>query len=75
MSTNAYLHTSILYGQWEGWDGRPLDQPPLFYNGLTKSAANLLSRLSDEVLHIAEVIEKEGADMSQVCLGFVNNKY
>ena len=23
MSTNAYLHTSIMYGQWEGWDGKP----------------------------------------------------
>ena len=67
MSTNAYLHTSILYGQWEGWDGNPLDQPPLFYNGLTESAANLLSSVSDEVVKIAKAIElKTGAEMSHV---------
>ena len=67
MSTNAYLHTSILYGQWEGWDGKPLDEPPLFYNGLTESAANLLSSVSDEVVKTAKVVEeKSGADMSNV---------
>ena len=67
MSTNAYLHTSILYGQWEGWDGNPLDQPPLFYNGLTEAAANLLSSVSDEVVMIARVVgEKSEADMSNV---------
>ena len=67
MSVNAYLNTSIVYGQWEGWDGIPLDQPPLFYNGLTESAANLLSSLSDEVVNIAKDIEfKTGADMSLV---------
>ncbi|KAL9952968.1 hypothetical protein ACROYT_G040301 [Oculina patagonica] len=52
MSTNAYLHPSILYGQWEGWDGKPLDEPPLFYQGLTDSAANLLSSVSDEIVNI-----------------------
>ena len=68
MSTNAYLHTSILYGQWEKWNGNSFDEPPLFYNGLTESAANLLSSVSEEVLYIAEVIKKEGADLSQVGL-------
>ncbi|KAJ7384041.1 hypothetical protein OS493_024055 [Desmophyllum pertusum] len=67
MSTNAYLHTSILYGQWEGWDGKPLDKPPLFYNGLTESAANVLSSVSDEILNIAKGLEvNTGADMSKV---------
>ena len=67
MSVNAYLNTSIVYCQWEGWDGIPLDQPPLFYNGLTESAANLLSSVSDEVVNIAKDIElKTGADMSGV---------
>ena len=67
MSVNAYLNTSIVYCQWEGWDGIPLDQPPLFYNGLTESAANLLSSVSGEVVKIAKVIElKTGADMSGV---------
>ena len=67
MSVDAYLNPSIVYGQWEGWDGIPLDQPPLFYNGLTESAANLLSSVSDEVVNIAKDIElKTGAHMSGV---------
>ena len=67
MCTDAYLHPSILYGQWEGWDGKPLDQPPLFYNGLTEAAANLLSSVSDEVVKTAKVVEeKSGTDMSNV---------
>ena len=67
MSVNAYLHTSITYGQWEGWDGTPLDQPPLFYNGLTESAANLLSSICDEIVNTAKLIEQQSsADMSRV---------
>ena len=67
MSVNAYLNTSIVYGQWVGWDGIPLNKPPPFYSGMTESAANLLSSLSDEVVNIAKDIEfKTGADMSLV---------
>ena len=67
MSVNAYLHPSLMYGQWEGWDGNPLDEPPLFYCGLTASAANLLSSVSDEIVKIGSAVErKTGADMSKV---------
>ena len=76
MSVNAYLNPTIVYCQWEGWDGIPLDQPPLFYNGLTESAANLLSSVSDEVVNIAKVIElKTGADMSGVRVFNLYEKY
>ena len=69
MSVNAYLHTSILYGQWEGWDGNPVDEAPLFYYGVSKPAADLISSVSDEVLNIAKAVEeKSGADMSGVSL-------
>lgn len=66
MSANAYLHTSIMYGQWEGWDGKAFDQPPFFYSGLTEAAAELLSGMSDEVVKTAKVItENSGTDMSE----------
>ena len=66
MSVNAYLHTSILYGQWKGWDGEPLNQPPLFHHGITESTANLLSSISDEIVKIAKHLELQtGADMSK----------
>ena len=60
MSTNAYLHAPVLYGQWEECDGCPLDRLPLFYNGLTESAANL------PVLQIEEIIETKGADYKYI---------
>ena len=67
MSVNAYLHTSIVYGQWEGWDGNPVDEAPLFYHGVSESTAKLTSTVSDEVIDIARAIEKKtGADMSGV---------
>ena len=76
MSVNAYLHTSIMYGQWEGWDGTPLDQPPLFYNGLTESTANLVSSICDEIVSTAKKIEqKSGVDMSKVWLCCSNYNY
>ena len=67
MSVNAYLHTSIMYGQWNDWNEVPLDQPPEFYWGVTEKTAKLLSDVSNEVVNIAKVVEeKSGADMSQV---------
>lgn len=67
MSVNAYLHTSIVYGQWEGWDGNPVDEAPLFYHGVSESTAKLTSTVSDEVLDIAKATEKKsGVDMSGV---------
>ena len=67
MSVNAYLQTSILYGQWEWWKGKPVDEPPMFYNGLTEPAADLVSSISDEAVKIAKLIElNTEADMSHV---------
>ena len=68
MSTNAYLHTSILYSQWHDWDEKPLDEAPLFYHGLTEAGAQLLSKVSDEVVAVAEAIaqKKPEVDTSRV---------
>lgn len=67
MNPNACSHPAIMYGQWVGWDGTPLDQPPMFYTGVTEETGELLTKMSDEVVHLGKVIaEKSGADMSQV---------
>ena len=61
------VFNSLLYGQWEGWQGNPVDEPPLFYNGLTEAVVNLLSSISDEIVNIARVIElKTEVNMSDV---------
>eukprot|EP01084_Bolivina_argentea_P060886 111226_1 len=33
-ATNAIIHPSILYDKWINWDGKPLDNKPLFYQGI-----------------------------------------
>ena len=68
MSTNAYLHTAIMYGEWCGWSGKQLKEAPLFYNGLSKGSAQLLADMSDEVVAVAKAIarEEENVDMSEV---------
>ncbi|XP_022800209.1 uncharacterized protein LOC111338068 isoform X3 [Stylophora pistillata] len=67
MSVNAYLHTSIMYGQWKDWDGDTLDEPPLFYCGLTEVAATFLSSVSEEIVKIKEAVEiKTREEMSKV---------
>ena len=67
MNPNAYAHPSIMFAQWEGWDGKPVNEPPLFYTGLSELAAEVLSSASDEVLNVSRIVsEKSGVDTSQV---------
>lgn len=56
-SGNQLLHPAIMYDLFESWDGTPLPEPPLFYENLSESAAELLGRMSDEVLGIRAVLE------------------
>ena len=71
MATNGYLHPSIMYGRWEDWDGTPLDENPLFYNGLDEFSAGILSGASDEVVATARAIMQK---RNQVSLCHQNNK-
>lgn len=67
MNPNACSHPAIVYGEWVGWDGIPLDQAPMFYTGVTEETGELLTKMSEEVVQLGKVIaDKSGADMSQV---------
>lgn len=56
MSVNAYSHPPIMYGAWKDWDGRPLAEPPVFYQGISCETAGLMTRMSDEVLAVRDRI-------------------
>ena len=57
MSTNAYLHPSILYAKWKDYKkGDVVSEAPLFYHGIDKVAADTLSGISDEILNTAKAI-------------------
>jgi len=50
MTTNPYIHLSIMYAQWSRWDGKPLDAEPLFYQGADEFGADIMSKMCDEVV-------------------------
>ncbi len=56
-NTGQLIHPGILYGLFSRWDGAPLDGAPLFYQGLDKEAARLLTALSDDVQAICAHLE------------------
>src|SRR5262249_35446643 len=67
-SLNAYSHPPIMYARWKDWDGKALERPPLFYQGVDEVAADLLGKVSQEVVEISKRIMAEypHADLSQV---------
>jgi len=55
---NAIVHPSIMYARWKDYDGKPLAEKPLFYQGIDEAAADMMSKLSDEALRITQSVEK-----------------
>lgn len=68
MSVNAYCHPTIMYGRWKEWDGKPLDEPALFYEGVDEDTGELMNKVSAEVVAISKAIiaEYPQVDLSQV---------
>lgn len=58
-NTGQLIHPGIMYGLFQGWDGRPFgeDQAPLFYGGVDDGTAALLQALSDEVQAVCTALE------------------
>jgi len=67
-SPSACSHPPIMYGRWKDWDGEALDQPPLFYQGIDEATAELLDKISAEVVEMSKRIMAEypRVDLSQV---------
>jgi len=67
-SPNAYSHPPIMYGRWKDWDGKALAQPPLFYQGIDEATAELLGKVSEEVVQTSRQIMAEfpQVNLSQV---------
>ncbi|CAH1785598.1 unnamed protein product [Owenia fusiformis] len=70
MSVNSYLHSAILYGRWgpEVWDGTPVAEAPLFYQGLDEHSTDILDAMTREVVSIAKMVtaKRQNVDMSTV---------
>ena len=68
MSLNAYSHPPIMYGRWKDWDGGEVEEQPLFFEGVDEDTADLLGKISDEVVATSKRIMAEypQVDLSQV---------
>jgi hypothetical protein len=67
-SPNASNHPPMMYSRWRDWDGRALDAPPLFYAAIDQAGADLLERVSEELVATAGRIMalRPDVDLTQV---------
>jgi len=61
--TNCIIHTGISYGIWHDWDGKPVDEAPLFYQNCSEFTGGVLDGLSNEIGKCVEVLQKAGGDL------------
>ena len=68
LMAKSIIHPPLMYGQWRNWDGVALKESPLFYQGVDDEQADLLSKVSGEVVATASAIHKQrnDLDMSEV---------
>lgn len=68
LMAKSIIHPPVLYGKWRNWDGKPVSEAPLFYQGVDDEQADFLSKVSDEVVATAKEInrQKKDLDMSEV---------
>nr|BAE00002.1 alanopine dehydrogenase [Fusitriton oregonensis] len=63
LMTKSIVHPPLMYGRWKDWDGQPMAEKPLFYQGLDEFGAGSLSTVSDEVLDTARAITKQKPEL------------
>lgn len=56
--TGQIIHPGIMYGQFHDWDGRPLEEAPLFYQGVDAATAAILEQMSAEVQDLRLVLQQ-----------------
>ncbi|XP_033736610.1 opine dehydrogenase-like [Pecten maximus] len=68
LMAKSIIHPPLMYGRWRRYTDEVLHEKPLFYQGVDDEQASLLSKVSDEVVMTAKVIEskRKNIDMSAV---------
>jgi hypothetical protein len=55
--TGQLIHPGILYGRFQDWDGRPLAEASLFYQGVDAPTAGILEQMSAEVQQLRRALQ------------------
>ena len=63
LMAKSIIHPPLMYGRWSEWDGKPLQEAPLFYQGINDKEAALLSKVSDEIIDTAKEIHRQRPDL------------
>jgi hypothetical protein len=63
MNINSVWHPTISYAFYRNWNGKPFDEPPLFYYGAEEYTGEKLAKVSDEVLSIRTKIQERYPDL------------
>ncbi|KAL5022571.1 hypothetical protein ScPMuIL_001726 [Solemya velum] len=61
--SKSTFHPPVMYGYWKDWDGIPVEEPPLFYNGIGEQSVGFLNSVDEEVMAIARKITDLRPDM------------
>ena len=67
-NTGQLIHPGIMYGLFVDWDGEPFakDETPLFYHNLSRSGAETLAGLNDDIQAIRSQLASPYLDLSAV---------
>jgi hypothetical protein len=66
------IHPGVMYGRWSeeaGWDGKPVSEKPLFYQGVDEFTERVLLGITDEIQAISAKIKEfvPSLDMKDAC--------
>lgn len=66
------VHPGTMYGRWSpesGWDGKPKDAKPLFYQGVDEFTESVLMGMTEEVQKVCRKMESlvPGLDLKDAC--------
>ncbi|KAK7485699.1 hypothetical protein BaRGS_00023000 [Batillaria attramentaria] len=63
LMTKGFAHPPLMYAKWKDWDGEPLKDRPLFYQGIDEYAASCLCSVSAEIVATARAIGRLRPDL------------
>jgi len=66
----AVIHPGVMYGRWceDNWDGKPVAEKPLFYQGVDAYTEKVLVGLTDEIQELKKAIAaKVQVDLKDAC--------
>lgn len=73
MNINSVWHPTISFAFYRNWDGKPFDEPPLFYYGADEFTGEKLTQVSNEVLDIRTKLHEKYPDLDLSSLHHVRD--